>query len=257
MVGFGDDLSVAGAGRLSYWVRLDDAIAEVTRRTEAQVQACARRDLELGQPRRGWPTRTRRCGVRRSSSCPRRRRRRSRPAEPAGRGPPAQHRRGRGRRRDQLAPWRFVVDEKNEAVCRLLGLEVDAHSINPAQFADLVALFEAAESELAGQAPGRAGRAGVRVLHHRSQPAGTGRGRPARAGRGGRPRRHRRRPDPAVDRDRRVPGQPGLRRPPERAGRCDLAARDQRGAARRRRSSTPAAGSAWTRCTPTSPAAGC
>jgi hypothetical protein len=45
------------------------------------------------------------------------------------------------------APWRFVVDEKAQAVCRLLGLEVDAHMVNPAQFADLVALFEAAEAE--------------------------------------------------------------------------------------------------------------
>jgi hypothetical protein len=45
------------------------------------------------------------------------------------------------------SPWRFVVDEKNNAVCRLLGLEVDAHSINPAQFADLVSLFKTAESE--------------------------------------------------------------------------------------------------------------
>jgi hypothetical protein len=45
------------------------------------------------------------------------------------------------------SPWRFVVDEKNQAVCRLLGLEVDAHSINPDQFADLVALFDAAESD--------------------------------------------------------------------------------------------------------------
>jgi hypothetical protein len=45
------------------------------------------------------------------------------------------------------SPWRFVVDEKSQAVCRLLGIEVDAHSINPAQFADLVALFDLAESE--------------------------------------------------------------------------------------------------------------
>jgi hypothetical protein len=45
------------------------------------------------------------------------------------------------------SPWRFVVDEKNQAVCRLLGLEVEAHSINPAQFADLVGLFELAETE--------------------------------------------------------------------------------------------------------------
>jgi len=45
------------------------------------------------------------------------------------------------------SPWRFVVDEKNQAVCRLLGLEVDAHSINPEQISDLVALFDAAEAD--------------------------------------------------------------------------------------------------------------
>ena len=77
MVGFGDDLSSLAPARLSYWVRLDDALDEVTRRTDAQVQACERRKRRTRSPRPGLPTRTRCCGARRSSSCPRRRRRRS------------------------------------------------------------------------------------------------------------------------------------------------------------------------------------
>jgi hypothetical protein len=146
MVGFGDDLSSLAPSRLSYWVRLDDAIAEVSRRTDAQVQACARRDLgSVAEARMAYP-------------------------DPVLWGaeiifvsaPPSPE------EQDQLnrlaadhqrsiavvvvgdvinSPWRFVVDEKNQAVCRLLGLEVDAHSIDPEQFANLVALFDAAESD--------------------------------------------------------------------------------------------------------------
>ncbi|GAB2645062.1 hypothetical protein [Kribbella swartbergensis] len=146
MVGFGDDLSSVAPSRLSYWVRLDDAIAEVARRTEAQVQACARRNLgSVAEARMAYP-------------------------DPALWGaeiifvsaPPSPEEQDQLNRlaadhRRSIAvvvvgdvinsPWRFVVDEKNQAVCRLLGLEVDAHSIDPAQFADLVALFEAAEAD--------------------------------------------------------------------------------------------------------------
>ncbi len=146
MVGFGDDLSSLAPSRLSYWVRLDDAIAEVVRRTDAQVQACGRRNVgSVTEARVAYP-------------------------DPALWGaeiifvsaPPspeeqqqlnrlaADHKRGIavvvvGDVLD--SPWRFVVDEKNQAVCRLLGLEVDAHSINPEQISDLVALFDAAEAD--------------------------------------------------------------------------------------------------------------
>ena len=146
MVGFGDDLSSLAPSRLSYWVRLDDAIAEVTRRTDAQVQACARRELSsVDEARMAYP-------------------------DPALWGaeiifvsaPPSPEEQDQLNRlaADQQrsiavvvvgdvisSPWRFVVDEKNQAVCRLLGLEVDAHSIDPQQFANLVALFDAAESD--------------------------------------------------------------------------------------------------------------
>ncbi|NEA37242.1 hypothetical protein [Streptomyces sp. SID13031] len=146
MVGFGDDLSTLSPSRLSYWVSLDDALREVTRRTDAQVQACGRRDAEtVADARMVFP-------------------------DPQLWGPeiifvsappsPEEEERltrlaGDPKRCVAVvvvgdvmnSPWRFVVDEKNQAVCRLLGLEVDAHSINPAQFADLVALFGVAESE--------------------------------------------------------------------------------------------------------------
>ncbi|WP_433157511.1 hypothetical protein [Kribbella sp. CA-247076] len=146
MVGFGDDLSSLAPSRLSYWVRLDDAIAEVTRRTEAQVQACARRDAgSVADARMTHPDAALWGAEIIFVSAP-----------PS---PEEQDRLNRlaadGKRSIAVvvvgdvisSPWRFVVDEKNQAVCRLLGLEVDAHSINPAQFADLVALFEAAESD--------------------------------------------------------------------------------------------------------------
>ncbi|TDO47827.1 transcriptional activator [Kribbella sp. VKM Ac-2527] len=146
MVGFGDDLSALAPSRLSYWTRLDDALNEVTNRTEAQVQACDRRNADsVAAARTAYP-------------------------DPLLWGPeiifmsappsPEEEQRLNRLAADPKrciavvivgdvlsAPWRFVVDEKNQAVCRLLGLEVDAHSINPAQFADLVALFEVAESE--------------------------------------------------------------------------------------------------------------
>ncbi|TWD84370.1 transcriptional activator [Kribbella amoyensis] len=146
MVGFGDDLSSLAPSRLSYWTRLDDALNEVTRRSEAQVQACGRRNVassaaaRLAQPDKVlWGPE-----IVFVSAPP---------------SPQEEHRLAQlaadPRRSVAVivvgdvhgAPWRFVVDEKNQAVCRLLGLEVDAHSINPAQFADLVALFEVAESE--------------------------------------------------------------------------------------------------------------
>jgi nucleoid-associated protein YgaU len=146
MVGFGDDLSSLSPSRLSYWVRLDDAIAEVTRRTEAQMQACARRDLgSVAEARMAYPDAALWGAEVIFVSAP-----------PSPEEQDQLNRLAADHRRSIAvvvvgdvisSPWRFVVDEKNQAVCRLLGLEVDAHSIDPAQFADLVALFEAAESD--------------------------------------------------------------------------------------------------------------
>ncbi|MDX6279799.1 MAG: hypothetical protein QOH03_870, partial [Kribbellaceae bacterium] len=146
MVGFGDDLSTLAPSRLSYWVSLDDALREVTRRTDAQVQACGRRDADsVADARMAFPD-----------------------AQLWGAeiifvsAPPSPEEEARLAKLASdpkrcvavvvvgdvmSSPWRFVVDEKNQAVCRLLGLEVDAHSINPSQFADLVALFGVAEAE--------------------------------------------------------------------------------------------------------------
>lgn len=146
MVGFGDDLSTLAPSRLSYWVNLDDALREVTRRTDAQVQACSRRDAEsVADARMAFPDPQLWGAEIIFVSAP-----------PS----PAEEERLARLAADQQrcvavvvvgdvmsSPWRFVVDEKNQAVCRLLGLEVDAHSINPSQFADLVALFGVAESE--------------------------------------------------------------------------------------------------------------
>lgn len=146
MVGFGDDLSSLAPARLSYWTRLEDALQEVTRRTDNQVQACARRDADsVATARMAHPDAMLWGAEIIFVSAP----------------PSLEEQQRLGRLAadpkrcvavvvvgDVLdAPWRFVVDEKNQAVCRLLGLEVDAHSINPTQFADLVALFETAESE--------------------------------------------------------------------------------------------------------------
>jgi len=146
MVGFGDDLSSLSPTRLSYWTRLDDALQEVTRRTDAQVQACSRRDVSsVADARMSYPDPLLWGAEIIFVSAPPSAEEEARLVELA-----------RDVRRcvavvvvgDVLdAPWRFVVDEKFQAVCRLLGLEVDAHRINPAQFADLVSLFDVAESE--------------------------------------------------------------------------------------------------------------
>ncbi|TCO50006.1 transcriptional activator [Kribbella antiqua] len=146
MVGFGDDLSSLAPSRLSYWVRLDDAIAEVSRRTEAQVQACGRRNLgSVAEARMAQPDAALWGAEIIFVSAP-----------PSPEEQDQLNRLAADSKRSIAvvvvgdvisSPWRFVVDEKNQAVCRLLGLEVDAHSINPAQFADLVALFEAAETD--------------------------------------------------------------------------------------------------------------
>ncbi|MFF0268415.1 hypothetical protein [Kribbella sp. NPDC004536] len=146
MVGFGDDLSSLAPARLSYWVRLDDAMAEVVRRTEAQVQACQRRDTgSVSEARMTHPDAALWGSEIIFLSAP-----------PSPEEEDQLNRLAADAKRsisvvvvgDVLnSPWRFVVDEKNQAVCRLLGLEVDAHSVNPEQFADLVQLFDAAEAD--------------------------------------------------------------------------------------------------------------
>ncbi|MET9272251.1 hypothetical protein [Kribbella sp. NPDC003557] len=146
MVGFGDDLSSLAPTRLSYWVRLDDAMGEVARRTEAQVQACQRRNAgSVAEARMTHPDAALWGPEVIFLSAP-----------PSPEEQEQLNRLAADTQRsiavvvvgDVLnSPWRFVVDEKNQAVCRLLGLEVDAHSVNPEQFADLVALFDAAETD--------------------------------------------------------------------------------------------------------------
>lgn len=146
MVGFGDDLSSLAPSRLSYWVRLDDAIAEVSRRTEAQVQACERRNVgSVADARMAYPDPALWGAEIIFVSAP-----------PSPQEQDALNRLASDTKRSIAvvvvgdvisSPWRFVVDEKHQAVCRLLGLEVEAHSVNPEQFADLVALFDAAESD--------------------------------------------------------------------------------------------------------------
>jgi hypothetical protein len=146
MVGFGDDLSSLAPSRLSYRSSLDEALDEVTRRTDAQVQACGRRNADsVAAARMSHPDALLWGAEIIFVSAP-----------PSAEEVERLNRLAADPKRcvaavvvgDVMdAPWRFVVDEKNQAVCRLLGLEVDAHSIDPAQFADLVALFDVAEAE--------------------------------------------------------------------------------------------------------------
>jgi hypothetical protein len=146
MVGFGDDLSSLAPSRLSYWTSLDEAMHEVTGRTDAQVQTCGRRDADsVASARMSHPD-TMLWGAEIIFVS----------APPSPEETERLNRLAADPKRCVAAvvvgdvmdsPWRFVVDEKNQAVCRLLGLEVDAHSINPSQFADLVALFDVAETE--------------------------------------------------------------------------------------------------------------
>ncbi|WP_405058396.1 hypothetical protein OG474_37455 [Kribbella sp. NBC_01505] len=146
MVGFGDDLSSVAPGRLSYWVRLDAALSEVTRRTDAQVQACERRTLaSVAEARTTDPDPTLWNAEIVFVSAP-----------PSPEEQDQLNRLAEDQKRgiavvvvgDVISsPWRFVVDEKNRAVCRLLGLEVEAHSVTPEQVTELVGLFDAAESD--------------------------------------------------------------------------------------------------------------
>ncbi|GAA1672589.1 BTAD domain-containing putative transcriptional regulator [Kribbella yunnanensis] len=146
MVGFGDDLSSLAPGRLSYWVRLDAALAEVSRRTDAQVQACERRNVaSVAEARTAHPDSVLWGAEIIFVSAP-----------PSAEEQDLLNRLAGDQKRGiavvvvgdvMNSPWRFVVDEKNQAVCRLLGLEVEAHTVTPEQVSELVALFDAAESD--------------------------------------------------------------------------------------------------------------
>ncbi len=146
MVGFGDDLTVLAPDRMTYRPSLDDALIDVRERADRQARTCESGGFDsvtrarLAYPDPGlWGT-----DVVVLS------------APPSPDEAERLNRLAADRRRSigvvvvgdvQVAPWRFVVDEQGQAVCRLIGLEVDAHVITPAQYADLVDLFRAAESE--------------------------------------------------------------------------------------------------------------
>ncbi|TDD59887.1 hypothetical protein E1263_13220 [Kribbella antibiotica] len=146
MVGFGDDLTTLAPGRLSYWLRLDAALSEVTRRTDAQSQACDRRNAgSVAEARTTHPDPLL-WGAEivfvSAPPSPEEQDQLNRLAEDPKRGVAVVV------VGDVLnSPWRFVVDEKNQAVCRLLGLEVEAHAVTPEQVSELVGLFDAADSD--------------------------------------------------------------------------------------------------------------
>ena len=146
MVGFGDDLTVLAPDRMTYRPSLEDALVDVRERADRQARTCESRGfdsvtrarLTVPEPEL-WGTEV---VVLSAPPLPDEAERLNRLAA--------------DRRRSigvvvvgdvPVAPWRFVVDEQGQAVCRLIGLEVDAHVITPAQYADLVDLFRAAESE--------------------------------------------------------------------------------------------------------------
>ena len=146
MVGFGDDLTVLAPDRMTYRSSLDEALADVRRRADQQARTCESRgyasvtrarlshpDAELWGPEvvvlSAPPSPDEADQLNRLAAD----RKRSIGVVVVGDVP--------------VAPWRFVVDEEGRAVCRLIGLEVEAHVITPAQYAQLVTLFRAAESE--------------------------------------------------------------------------------------------------------------
>ena len=145
MVGFGDDLSSLSPSRLSYWVRLDEDRRDHPSYRGAGAGLWRRNLSSVAEARMAYPDAALWGAEIIFVSAP-----------PSPEEQDQLNRLAADHRRtiavvvvgDVInSPWRFVVDEKNQAVCRLLGLEVDAHSIDPAQFADLVGLFEAAESD--------------------------------------------------------------------------------------------------------------
>lgn len=146
MVGFGDDLTTLAPDRMTYYTSLDQALEEVRHRGDQQERMCGSRGFESVTRARMQYQDTELWGTEVIVLS----------APPS---PDEAHRLNRlaaDRKRSvgvlvvgdvPNAPWRFVVDEQGQAVCRLIGLEVDAHIITPAQYADLVELFRAAESE--------------------------------------------------------------------------------------------------------------
>ncbi len=146
MVGFGDDLSDLAPDRMTYRSSLAEALQDIAHRGDHQVRTCEVKGFDsvtrarLSHPDPDlWgtevvvlsapPSPEEAEQLNRLAADPKR----SVGVMTVGDVP--------------IAPWRFVVDEKGQAVCRLIGLEVDAHTVTPSQYADLVALFRAAESE--------------------------------------------------------------------------------------------------------------
>lgn len=146
MVGFGDDLSALAPSRLRYRSSLYEALGDVLRRTDAQAEACGRYGVEsVTRARIIHPDEDLWGAEILVLSAP-----------PSPEEAYQLNQLAADPRRSvgvlvvgdvMTAPLRFVVDEKDNLVCRLLGLEVDAHRIAPEQFADLVALFNAAEAD--------------------------------------------------------------------------------------------------------------
>ncbi len=146
MVGFGDDLTDLAPDRMTYRSSLEEALVDVRYRVDHQARTCEARGIDsvtrarLAYPDADlWgtevvvlsapPSPAEADQLNRLAADPRR----SVGVLVVGDVP--------------AAPWRFVVDENGQAVCRLIGLEVDAHTVTPSQYVELVSLFRAAESE--------------------------------------------------------------------------------------------------------------
>ncbi|HZO68248.1 MAG TPA: hypothetical protein VFB74_24890 [Kribbellaceae bacterium] len=146
MVGFGDDLTDLAPDRMTYRSSIADALEDVRHRADHQARTCEARGIDsVTRARLAYPDPELWGTEVVVLSAP------PLPAEAE------QLNRLAGDPRRSVgvmvvgdvpvAPWRFVVDESGQAVCRLIGLEVDAHTVTPSQYAELVALFRAAESE--------------------------------------------------------------------------------------------------------------
>ncbi len=146
MVGFGDDLSDLAPDRMTYRSSLAQALEDIKHRGDHQARTCESNGFEsvtrarLVKPDPDlWGTEV---VVLSAPPSPEEAEHLNRLA-----GDPQRSVGAMVVGDVPVAPWRFVVDEKGQAVCRLIGLEVDAHTVTPSQYAELVGLFRAAESE--------------------------------------------------------------------------------------------------------------